>query len=70
MNEITVKDKLYKKAKTIVLQDNNSSISYLQRKLEIGYNRARLIIELLEENGVLSSPDKNAVRKIILDIRK
>jgi len=40
MNEITVKDKLYKKAKAIVLKDKNCSISYLQRNLEIGYNRA------------------------------
>jgi len=54
MNEITVKDKLYKKAKEIVLQDKNCSISYIQRNLEIGYNRARKIVELLEVNKVIT----------------
>ncbi len=65
MSTITSKDKLYIRAKKIVLSDNNCSISYLQRKLEIGYNRARMIIELLETNDVISSPDKDGIRKII-----
>ena len=65
MNEITVKDKLYKKAKVIVLQDENCSISYLQRNLEIGYNRARIIVELLESEKVITTPDKNGIRKTI-----
>ena len=65
MNKIRVLDKLYKKAKVIVLQDENCSISYLQRNLEIGYNRARIIIELLELEKVITTPDKNEIRKII-----
>ena len=51
------------KAKSIVRSDKKCSISYIQRKLEIGYNRARVIIELLEKNNVISSPDKNGSRK-------
>jgi len=65
MNEITIKDKLYKKAKAIVLQDENCSISYLQRNLQIGYNRARIIVDLLESEKVITMPDKNGIRKII-----
>jgi len=65
MNEITVKDKLYKKAKVIVLQDKNCSISYLQRNLEIGYNRAGKIVELLEAENIITPPDTNGIRKII-----
>jgi len=65
MSTITNKDKLYIRAKSIVLSDNNCSISYLQRKLEIGYNRASVIMELLEQNDVVSTPNKNEIRKII-----
>jgi len=65
MSTITSKDKLYIRAKKIVLCDNNCSISYLQRKLEIGYNRARMIIEALQRDGIVSSPNSNGIRTII-----
>ena len=65
MSTITSKDKLYIRAKKIVLSDNNCSISYLQRKLEIGYNRAGMIIEALQRDSVISSPDNDGIRKII-----
>lgn len=64
MNKITVKDKLYKKAKLIVLEDKNCSISYLQRTLEIGYNRASIIVGLLESEGIISTSDKKGIRTI------
>ena len=41
------------------------SISYLQRNLEIGYNRARIIVKLLELEKVITTSDKNGIRKII-----
>ena len=65
MNTITSKDKLYIQAKDIVIRDNNCSISYIQRKLEIGYNRASIIMGLLEKNAVVSTPNKKGIRKII-----
>ncbi len=43
-----VTNKLYNKAKEIAIRDNNYSISYLQRKLQIGYNKAREIVKLLK----------------------
>jgi len=58
-------DKLYNKAMFIVINDNNSSTSYLQRKLNIGYMRAGTIIEQLESNGILTSPDLKGIRRII-----
>jgi S-DNA-T family DNA segregation ATPase FtsK/SpoIIIE len=64
MNIITSKDQLYIKAKSIVIRDKNCSTSYLQRKLEIGYNRAGVIMKQLEQNGTVSPPDKNGIRKI------
>ena len=65
MKTIKQKDKLYIRAKSIVLTDKNFSTSYVQRKLEIGYNRARMIVELLETNHVISPLDRNGLRKII-----
>ncbi len=58
-------DPLYKEAKNIVLTDRKTSISYLQRKLQIGYNRSARIIEQLESNGVLSVPNVKGIREII-----
>ncbi|MBD3807515.1 MAG: hypothetical protein IE880_02220, partial [Epsilonproteobacteria bacterium] len=58
-------DPLYEQAKEVILTDNKTSISYLQRKLQIGYNRAANIIEQLEARGVLSSPNNKGNREIL-----
>jgi len=60
-----VLDPLYEEAKNIVLTDNKTSISYLQRKLQIGYNRSANIIEQLEAKGVLSAPNAKGNREIV-----
>jgi len=60
-----VLDPLYEEAKQVVLTDNKTSISYLQRKLQIGYNRSANIIEQLEAKGVLSPPNAKGNREII-----
>lgn len=59
-------DELYDEAKSIVLMEQKTSISYLQRRLQIGYNRSATIIEQLEQNGILSSPNSKGNREIIL----
>jgi S-DNA-T family DNA segregation ATPase FtsK/SpoIIIE len=59
-------DELYEDAKKVVLEDRKSSISYLQRKLRIGYNRAATIVEQLELTGVLSSPNIKGNREILI----
>ncbi len=46
-------DELYLRAKEIVIQSKRASVSFLQRRLSIGYNRAARIVDMLEENGVV-----------------
>jgi len=58
-------DPLYEEAKEVVLSDKKTSISYLQRKLQIGYNRSANIIEQLEAMGVLSAPNAKGNREIV-----
>ena len=58
-------DELYEDAKHIVLSDKKTSISYLQRRLQIGYNRSATIIEQLEQQGVLSAPNAKGNREIV-----
>lgn len=60
-----VLDEMYEDAKAIVLSDRKTSISYLQRKLQIGYNRSARIVEQLEYQGVLSSPNAKGNREIL-----
>ena len=59
-------DPLYEKAKEVVITDRKSSISYLQRKLQIGYNRSANIVEQLEKMGVLSPPNAKGNREILI----
>ena len=56
---------LYEQAKEIVLRDKKTSISYLQRRLQIGYNKAAGLIERMEQEGVISGPDANNKRQIL-----
>ena len=58
-------DELYEQAKNVILTDQKTSISYLQRKLQIGYNRSANIIEQLQEMGVLSAPNNKGQREIL-----
>ncbi|MEN8303116.1 MAG: FtsK/SpoIIIE domain-containing protein, partial [Campylobacterota bacterium] len=58
-------DPLYNDAKNVVLTDRKTSISYLQRKLQIGYNRSARVIEQLENEGVLSAPNAKGIREIL-----
>ncbi|MDY3133620.1 MAG: DNA translocase FtsK [Campylobacter lanienae] len=58
-------DELYDEAKSIVLSEEKTSISYLQRRLKVGYNRAASIVEQLEQNGVLTPPNAKGQREII-----
>ena len=65
-NSIDDLDELYENAKQIVLEDKKSSISYLQRKLQIGYNRSARIVEQLESMGVLSPANAKGNREILI----
>ena len=58
-------DDLYAQAVEIVRNDKKASISYVQRRLSIGYNKAATLIERMEEEGVVSAPDHTGKRQII-----
>jgi len=58
-------DEMFEEAKNIILSERKTSISYLQRRLQIGYNRSARIIEQLEKRGVLSAPNTKGNREIL-----
>lgn len=58
-------DPMFDEAKNVVLSDRKTSISYLQRKLQIGYNKAARLIEQLEAEGIVSEPNSKGIREIL-----
>ena len=59
-------DDLYDKAVAIVARDRRASTSYVQRRLQIGYNRAARLIEMMEEQGVISGPNHAGKREVLV----
>lgn len=59
-------DDMYTQAVNIVRTERKSSISYIQRSLRIGYNRAANLVEEMEKNGVLSEPNHSGKREVLL----
>ena len=59
------KDELYSKALGLVRQERKASTSFLQRKLQIGYNRAARIIDTMEKEGVVSQANHVGKREIL-----
>jgi len=59
-------DEIYDKAVAIVLKDRKASTSYVQRRLQIGYNRAATLIERMENEGVISPPNNSGKREILV----
>jgi S-DNA-T family DNA segregation ATPase FtsK/SpoIIIE len=58
-------DELFAQAKEVILTDKKTSISYLQRKLGIGYNRSANLIDQLTQMGILSEPNAKGQREIL-----
>jgi S-DNA-T family DNA segregation ATPase FtsK/SpoIIIE len=56
---------LYERAVAIVLRDKKASTSYVQRRLQIGYNRAATLIERMEMEGVISAANHAGKREIL-----
>ena len=59
------KDDLYDTALEIVKTEGKASTSFLQRKLQIGYNRAARIIDMMEENGEVSKANHVGKREVL-----
>ena len=59
------KDELYQTAVEIIKSEGKASTSFLQRKLQIGYNRAARIIDMMEEEGVVSKANHVGKRDVL-----
>ncbi len=59
-------DPLYDEAVAFVLESRRASISSVQRKLKIGYNRAARLVEQMEQSGLVSSPGHNGNRDVLV----
>jgi S-DNA-T family DNA segregation ATPase FtsK/SpoIIIE len=62
-------DELYDEAVNFVLESRRASISAVQRKLRIGYNRAARLIETMEEAGLVSEMSSNGSREVLVPKR-
>lgn len=63
------KDPMYDQAVEVVLKDRKASISYVQRKLRIGYNRAARLLEDMEKAGLVSPLTSSGQRDILVPSR-
>ncbi len=57
---------LYDQAIAVVLRDKKASTSYIQRRLQIGYNRAASLIERMEREGIVGPANHAGKREILL----
>ncbi|MFV9936555.1 MAG: DNA translocase FtsK [Rickettsia endosymbiont of Haemaphysalis japonica] len=69
IGDSTSDEVLYKKAVQIVRDERKSSISYIQRSLRIGYNKAAHLVEKMEKEGIVSPPNHTGKREILLPER-
>lgn len=61
----STEEEYIQRAKEIILSSQKTSISYLQRALGIGFNKAASIVESLEKEGFLSPPNSKGLREIV-----
>jgi S-DNA-T family DNA segregation ATPase FtsK/SpoIIIE len=59
-------DEMYDRAIAIVAETRNASISYLQRRLKVGYNRAARMIEQMENDGIIGPQDGTRPRDVFV----
>jgi S-DNA-T family DNA segregation ATPase FtsK/SpoIIIE len=64
------KDPMYDQAVEVVLKDRKASISYVQRKLRIGYNRSARLLEDMEKAGLVSALTASGQREVLVPPRE
>ena len=57
---------LYQQAVAIVMRDRKASTCYIQRRLQIGYNRAASLMERMEQEGIVGQPNHSGKREILI----
>src|ERR1019366_44968 len=57
---------LFSQAVAIVKRDRKASTSYIQRRLQIGYNRAASLMERMEQEGIIGQPNHAGKREILI----
>lgn len=65
-NDSMTEDELYSNAIKLAFEFGALSTSLLQRRLSIGYGRATRLIDRLEEEEIISAPNENEPRKVLL----
>jgi S-DNA-T family DNA segregation ATPase FtsK/SpoIIIE len=65
-DEDAEQDPLYDEAVKIVTTERKPSISYVQRRLKIGYNRAARLLETMEAAGLVGSLQTNGAREVLV----
>ena len=58
---------LYQQAVQVVTRDRKASTSYIQRRLQIGYNRAASLMERMEKEGIVGQPNHAGKREILVE---
>ena len=66
LNDGSEDDPLYDEAVAIVTSSRKASISYLQRRLKIGFNRAANLIEEMQNQGIVSQVQSNGIREVLV----
>jgi S-DNA-T family DNA segregation ATPase FtsK/SpoIIIE len=61
------KDELYDEAARIVVSNGQASISYLQRRLRVGFSRAARLVDMMEAEGLVSSGSGGKPREVLVD---
>ncbi|WP_084728464.1 FtsK/SpoIIIE family DNA translocase [Thermosyntropha lipolytica] len=65
--QMELEDELFWEAVRIFVESGRASVSLLQRRLRIGYSRAARLVDMMEERGIVSEPDNNKKREVLID---
>ena len=65
--ELEMEDDLFWEAVKVFVETQKASVSLLQRKLRVGYARAARLVDIMEDRGIISQPDVNRKREILID---
>ena len=60
-------DELFWDAVKEFIDNDRASVSFLQRRLRIGYARAARLVDMMEERGIISPPDSSNKREVLID---